>query len=79
MDASTYTNGLADESLSERLKRAYERVDKRLRVLARRDFCAHFKVTDDSFRAKRSSKPDYPATLEECLWMEEYEPQIVPA
>lgn len=77
MNASTQTNGLTEESLSERLKRAYERVSPNLRALARRDFCEYHGITDDTFRAKRSGKPGYIATEGECEWMEVYKPSIV--
>ncbi len=68
----------AGQTLSERLKQAYEDVSPNQRVLARRDFCQFHGVTDDTFRAKRTGQRGYTVTLGECIWMENYKPIINP-
>ena len=70
MNTIANDTGLTAESLSERLMRAYKRISPNLRALARRDFCEHHNVTDDTFRAKRTGQHGYAATEGECEWLE---------
>lgn len=63
---------LADKTLSERLKRAYERVSVQLRPEARKAFCEVHKISEGYFRGKRSGFRQ--TTEQECEWMEAYSP-----
>lgn len=63
-----------EETLSERLSRAYKRISPNLRALARRDFCEAHQITDQTFRAKRAGINS--ATVGECEWLEAYNPHV---
>lgn len=72
MDTAQDTAPQMGESLSDRLKRAYERVSPNLRYLARQDFCEVHIITEDTFRKKRNGQAT--VTEQECEWMEDYRP-----
>ncbi|WP_147368016.1 hypothetical protein [Fibrisoma montanum] len=67
----------ADLSLSERLKKAYERVSPNLRPDAVTAFCDFHRIHPDTFRKKRVGQAV--VTEQECEWMEAYRPYKVPA
>lgn len=65
------------DPLSERLKKAYERVSPKLRSGASKAFCRVHLITDDTFRKKRVGMAV--VTEQECEWMEQYSPYVQPA
>lgn len=76
MNTQQSTPSSIAEPLSQRLKKAYERVSPKLRPDAVTAFSQFHRIHPDTFRKKRNG--DLLVTEQECEWMEAYRPSPAP-